>query len=111
MIRRGAHAGPNFAGSFTLVIWGCGAGCVQAAIVDAATGAVTMPPELKDFGIPVGYDFGSAKPGLDFQKNSSLLIATGAIDEADTVATYYYAWRNGKLVLLKSIERPPSSNP
>jgi len=43
VIREGAREGPNFAGHFTIVTWGCGAGCVQFAIVDAKTGLVYSP--------------------------------------------------------------------
>src|SRR5713226_1165513 len=43
VIRQGAREGPNFAGHYTIVTWGCGAGCVQFAIVDAKTGAVYSP--------------------------------------------------------------------
>ena len=39
-IREGAAGGPNFAGHYTIVEWGCGAGCVSIATVDAKTGTV-----------------------------------------------------------------------
>src|SRR5919109_618999 len=37
----GAATGPNFAGHFTVVTWGCGTGCQIAAIVDARTGQLS----------------------------------------------------------------------
>ena len=40
MIREAAAKGPNFAGHFTVAEWGCGAGCVSVAIIDAATGSI-----------------------------------------------------------------------
>ena len=39
-LRDGAKKGPNFAGHFTLVAWGCGSSCQEWAIVDARTGHV-----------------------------------------------------------------------
>jgi len=39
-LRDGAKKGPNFAGHFTLVAWGCGSSCQEWAIVDARTGQV-----------------------------------------------------------------------
>ena len=40
-LREGAAKGPNFAGRFTLVSWGCGASCQEWAVVDARTGQVS----------------------------------------------------------------------
>ncbi len=40
-LREGARVGPNFAGTFTIVIWGCGAPCQQMAVVDARTGRLS----------------------------------------------------------------------
>ena len=37
-LREGAKKGPNFAGHFTLVSWGCGSSCQEWAIIDARTG-------------------------------------------------------------------------
>jgi len=35
-------SGPNFAGHYTVVYWGCGTDCYGYAIVDAATGKVVV---------------------------------------------------------------------
>ncbi|HYL92262.1 MAG TPA: hypothetical protein VEW69_03800, partial [Alphaproteobacteria bacterium] len=43
-ILRAAAKGPNFAGHYTIAEWGCGAGCVSFAVVDAATGKVFPSP-------------------------------------------------------------------
>jgi hypothetical protein len=39
-LREGAKKGPNFAGHFTLVSWGCGTSCQEWAIIDARMGRV-----------------------------------------------------------------------
>ena len=46
-IREGAAKGPNFAGHFTIVQWGCGAGCVSSVIVDAVDGTVYHMPSAE----------------------------------------------------------------
>jgi hypothetical protein len=43
-IQEGAAKGPNFAGHYTIVTWGCGYGCVSAVVVDAKTGVVKSVP-------------------------------------------------------------------
>ena len=43
-LREGAAEGPNFAGRYTVVIWGCGTGCAQMGVVDSKTGRVYFPP-------------------------------------------------------------------
>ena len=40
-LREGARQGPNFAGAFTVVVWGCGSSCQIVAVVDARTGALS----------------------------------------------------------------------
>ena len=40
-----AAEGPNFAGHYTLVSWGCGTGCMVYIILDAVTGKIAYIPE------------------------------------------------------------------
>lgn len=40
-LREGTRGGPNFAGNFTVVIWGCGAPCQMVAIVDLRNGRLS----------------------------------------------------------------------
>ncbi|HXN46321.1 MAG TPA: hypothetical protein VN893_06745 [Bryobacteraceae bacterium] len=44
MLREAAAEKPNFAGHFVLAEWGCGAGCVMGAAIDANTGKVSWLP-------------------------------------------------------------------
>ena len=62
VIRRGAQAGPNFAGHFTLVRWNCGSGCIMYAVIDATNGRVFEQPL-------------QTMVGADFTRTSALLIA------------------------------------
>lgn len=58
----GAKKGPNFAGHFTLVSWGCGSSCQEWASIDARTG--------RAFDWVV-----RSTAGAEFYPNSRLLIA------------------------------------
>jgi hypothetical protein len=40
-LRDGAKQGPNFAGAFTVVVWGCGAPCQVVVVIDARTGQLS----------------------------------------------------------------------
>jgi hypothetical protein len=65
-LREGAAAGPNFAGHYSLVWWGCGNECQTMAVVDLTTGYV--------FGIEGESEFVMASRGVDFKLSSRLLI-------------------------------------
>jgi hypothetical protein len=108
MIEDGAKAGPNFAGHYTVVGWGCGAACTDIAIVDSLTGAVVFPPfrELVHYGFDVAD--GEPEPvfwPLRFRRDSSLLIVIGEIEQAGRHARgiRYYQWTGRTLRALKQI--------
>src|SRR5262249_38346996 len=44
MLREAASKKPDFAGHYIVATWGCGAGCVMGAIIDAKTGRVYSIP-------------------------------------------------------------------
>jgi hypothetical protein len=91
-LREGAAQGPNFAGRYTVVVWGCGSGCQIVAVVDARTGRLS-PETLHTMN------------GVSFRRASALLIAD-PVDSADppppgcascgTPAAY--VWRDGRFV-------------
>ncbi len=61
-LTEGIKEGPNFAGHYTVISWGCGTSCQINAIVDGQTGKIiTMNLETQ--------------LGVDFRKNSNLLVA------------------------------------
>lgn len=98
VIREGAKEGPNFAGHFTVVMWGCGTSCAQFAIVDAITGTVYDPPYKSVVG---GDTQGLLEHwGLHFELDSRLFIAQGCPEEKNC-ATRYYRWDGSRLELLK----------
>ncbi|MET3710956.1 hypothetical protein ABIC65_001658 [Sphingomonas trueperi] len=87
-IRRGAAAGPNFAGHYTFTQWGVGAGGVCWAIVNAKNG------KIGDGGCVVTAGAEGQQP--QFRLNSRLLILTGGLAQGrDGIA--YYEWTGNKL--------------
>ncbi len=89
VIEEGALAGPNFAGHFAVVTWGCGTMCQAHAIVDVRSGRITMVP------FPTAY-------GVDYRLDSDLLVAD-LVNEclpSGTVGpdtSFWYAWSKGDL--------------
>jgi hypothetical protein len=107
-LREGAKEGVNFAGHYTVVQWGCGAGCLQVAFIDAKTGAVFFPEELNGFGVwfwgEKDYD------AVQFKPDSRLLVVSGfpaSEGEGDEPKSglYYYEWTGTRLRLVKLIEK------
>jgi hypothetical protein len=109
VLGEGAEKGPNCAGHFTVVLWGCGAGCQSFAVLDAKTGKVMFMTSEKE-KIP------EAVVGLDYRIDSVLLIVNPiATLEAEDPASglrsedsRYYVWRGTKLelVFVQSPKRP-----
>src|SRR5689334_16959216 len=67
-LREGAAKGPNFAGHYTIVTWGCGTGCQQMAVVDAQTGRVYFPKSLSTITYNLVENMEDA--GLKYRLNS-----------------------------------------
>lgn len=78
-LKQGAAAGPNFAGHYALVTWGCGNECGELLVVDVRTGKVYGV--LQASGKSVSGSAAHLKTeileysrGADFQLTSKLLI-------------------------------------
>lgn len=108
MIRTGAADGPNFAGHFTVVEWGCGAGCVSVVVVDAATGEIHRAP-FKSLGWQLRKYEGKYKADDDkfeqlvYKLDSRLLVARGCLDESEKCASYFWDWNGSQFKLIKTI--------
>ena len=90
-IREGAKEGPNFAGRYTIVDWGCGSDCQSFVIVDAKTGEIHSPSI-------------TSSRGLLYRLDSSLLIVNPVAPEMlvdgkapDWLVTGFYQWDGKKL--------------
>jgi hypothetical protein len=98
-------AGPNFAGNYFVIRWGCGSQCVMMATVDAKTGAVYEPPLSRKGSLYVPLD-NLSDMEVDLRPNSSLLIlrnACGDFETRDSCGTYYFNWKNNRFALVKFI--------
>ncbi len=106
-IKLGAKEGPNFAGHYTVVLWGCGSDCSGVAIVDAKTGEVFIDPELWTITTKVSQD----TPKIQFRINSSLLIVEGyrgfrsKPTEPWATGKWYYNWEDKHLKLIRAFKR------
>jgi hypothetical protein len=107
VLRTAAAEGPNFAGHYTIAMWGCGSPCVSLAVIDAVNGSVTFVSNP------------SARPPM-FSRESRLVVFDDASYLTDSLGrpkfgnVAYFAWtghRLDSLLVLKtdSVRVPPSS--
>ncbi|HEX7956910.1 MAG TPA: hypothetical protein VF508_08215, partial [Pyrinomonadaceae bacterium] len=109
MLREGASAGPNFAGRYTFVHWGCGTGCAQMGVVDAKTGRVYFPPvEYMD----IVDTENEAERSRWFRLDSRLLrITQNYYDGAGGYKAYYYLFDRGRFRLLRKADEERAAPP
>jgi hypothetical protein len=69
-IKEGCKNGINFAGKYTLVIWGCGSPCQSGVVVDRASGKIYS-----------GY---FSTYGSEFKKESRMIILNSALIDQNT---------------------------
>ena len=111
VIRDAAAEGPDFAGHYTIAVWGCGASCTSAAIVDAVSGRVVFQDAMSDIaGSHVaGREPDGTEPAyvsLRFRPDSRLLIVLGAPGEDDARdGVAYYVWTGTGLTQLRFYPR------
>src|SRR2546423_14662404 len=107
-LREGAQQGVNFAGHYTVVQWGCGAGCLQVAFIDAKTGAVFFPEKLNGFGVwfwgEKDYDAVQFKPDSRLLVVSGFPASEGGKDEPKS-GLHYYEGTGRRLRLVKLVEK------
>ena len=70
--------GPNFAGHYVVIVWGCGAPCLRMAVCDAETGEVYDPSlsAASGFALPL-LVFGNSPGGdaeMEYRLDSRLMI-------------------------------------
>lgn len=99
VIREGAKQGPNFAGHYTGVAWGCGLGAFSMAVVDAKTGKVYFPPFECVDGAGFGLPFVDAL-GPIFRKDSRMIVFYGCTGDCDRKGVFFYVFEKGKFRLV-----------
>jgi hypothetical protein len=101
-LREGAREGPNFAGHYAVVFWGCGTGCAQMGVVDSKTGRVYFPP-VEYMDIPDTED--AEARARFFRLDSRLLVITqNHYDMERTYTAYYYLFDGGRFRLLRKAD-------
>lgn len=98
VINNGSKTGPNFAGHYTIIEWGCGSNCQSGVVVNAEGGAI--------YNLPIS-SYCSRKYKID----SNLLVLnpplcvmkTNLKDLPYWLTTKYYKWENNQLELVSSI--------
>ena len=93
--------GPNFAGHYFVIRWGCGSDCLMMAVVDAGTGKVYASP-IPGVGTElfVSMDIMSDRE-IDFRLDSSLMILRNACRGARTkCGVYYFNWKDNHFDLV-----------
>lgn len=97
-LRDAARDRPNFAGHYVLTTWGCGAGCVMGAAIDARTGRVGWLP-----GTVCCWPVAVEDP-LAFRLDSALLAVTGLRNEKEgDQGTHYYRIEGLRFVHVRDV--------
>ena len=104
VLTEAAASGPDFAGHFTVVTWGCGTSCQTVAIIDETTGRVTVARDAAT--ADVLYDARSALLVMSPRQNLDLDPETGrGCDQlAWQTTSRYYKWDGTQLRHLIDID-------
>lgn len=97
-----AAAGPNFAGRFTFVAWGCGVACQEFALVEVESGRVHFPKSVRLNAYQAVTD-GTAP--FQYRVDSRLFILTGAPNDGNETGIYYYEWTGEDLRLISRVSK------
>ena len=100
VLRDGAKKGPNFAGHYTIVGWGCGSSCVSYAVVDAKSGAV--------YGLDASSEkFPTANRsypcGLQYRADSRLLVIEASREIDSPCEPSFFLWVGSRFVPVNEI--------
>lgn len=96
-LKKAAKEKPNFAGHYILTQWGCGAGCINFAIINAKTGKVRFPPFTLCCWPP------NVDDPIEFRPDSKLIVLNGQINEGgqDKDGKFYYQWEGDQFKFLQ----------
>jgi hypothetical protein len=93
VIRDGMKDGVNFAGEYSVVQYGCGAGCSIAVVADNRTGQV--------FDFPRGGESNTYMT-LQYAKDSRLIIAQWASYDDSACHIDFFEWKGSKADLIST---------
>jgi hypothetical protein len=104
--------GPNFAGQYAVISWGCGAPCLMMAVSDLKTGTVLDPPLAAKSGqLALPLLVFPYRPGMnaeiEYRLNSRLMIIKATPhywERLDARAyAFYFLLQDGKWKLLRRV--------
>jgi len=81
IIHQEAKDGPNFAGAYTVVTYGCGTGCQVVLVINARTGKVHTAPAAASYGV-------------SYRRKSRLLVFNA--DPVNRIKAQYFVFHRGK---------------
>ncbi|HEY8360739.1 MAG TPA: hypothetical protein VIL30_25050 [Ramlibacter sp.] len=111
-----AREKPNFAGHYIVATWGCGTGCTQVAVIDAASGKVFHPAGatvnyIMDVDPEVLVDIKDGERRADFgalhyRVDSKLLVVFGTPEgRAQNNGISYFVWEGDRLNRLRFVAK------
>lgn len=96
--------GPNFAGHYYVIRWGCGSNCLMVAVVDGRTGKVYGPPLHASESELVASMDPMSEVQIEFRPDSSLMVLrNGCRWPRSECGVYYFSWSDNKWSLLKRV--------
>lgn len=99
-----AAEGANFNGHYRIVQWGCGANCLQWAVIDLTSGDVWFAPESLGSCFTAGERLSRVREWIEFYPTSRLIYAhdcSGQSTQGTFDARLVYEWQSGSAVLLR----------
>jgi len=99
--------GPNFAGHYIVIVWGCGSGCLRMAMSNAETGTIYNPPLSEDVGLALPMlvfpNSAGRAADVEYRSDSRLMVirATPHSDRRNAAPyAFYFLWQDERWTLL-----------
>lgn len=108
-LREAAVEGPNFAGHYRLVSWGCGPVCFQWAIINLKSGRVFHPANLAstDHQNVEESLFENGIQAVHARPDSRLLVVLGGINQDPTQrGIAWFEWDGQRLKRIRFVAKP-----
>lgn len=107
-ILEAAKQGPNFAGSYTLIMWSCGFVCVSSAVVDQKTKKVYFV-EFTASDCPYA---SPRKAVLEFSKESDVIKINGVVEwdggkKVSKCGVHTFQWIGNRMKYLSFADSQP----
>ncbi|MBI4479763.1 MAG: hypothetical protein HY651_07040 [Acidobacteria bacterium] len=112
--RGNEHEGPNFAGHYFVITWGCGTGCLGIVVVDAITGRIFPPPLSIDKRNPLAIpQFGMYSALFDYRVDSRLFAMSTCTETTKpsklACRISYFIMEDNGFKLIKNVDLPDMS--